>query len=121
MFGVIASQPAVIAALLLCQQPAFPASNAVAKGQGGSPLTGKVTPGRLPRRNLPLGAVRRLGWGCFRHEGEVASLSFSADGKLLVSGGGHPDLLALWNVPKGDKLLSREAGRLGCGTWLRRE
>jgi RNA polymerase sigma factor (sigma-70 family) len=56
---------------------------------------------------LPEGALARLGTVRFRHGRTVTAISFSPDGKRLVSGD-MDGTLRLWEVPSGRKLLQAE-------------
>jgi WD40 repeat protein len=53
-----------------------------------------------PDEPLPAGAVARLGTGRLRHNGSIASIDISPDGKVLVSGGGQ-NLVRFWDAATG--------------------
>jgi len=62
---------------------------------------------------LPEGAIARLGLGRLKHAGQVGSLAFSPDGKILASGGLEDRLIQLWDAETGKELrqmAGHEAG-----------
>jgi WD40 repeat protein len=62
---------------------------------------------------LPDGAVRRFGESRLRQGETVLGLSFSPDGKRLVSGGGHRDpTIRVWDVATGHEVLRIASGQL---------
>jgi WD40 repeat protein len=53
---------------------------------------------------LPEGAIARLGTTRFRHAGQVTSVAYSPDGRLLATGG-YDDTIHLWQASSGKELF----------------
>jgi RNA polymerase sigma factor (sigma-70 family) len=64
---------------------------------------------------LPDGALARLGTVRLRQGGWIHSLSLSADGKLLASGGAD-NAVRLWQLPEGKEIRCLQGMYLGFGT-----
>src|SRR5262249_62112588 len=92
---------APVAAVLLLTPDAF--AHAAPPGKARPDLYGDP---------LPPGAVARLGTVRFRHQGFVASIAFSPDGKLIASGDGY-DLIRLWDTATGREVRKLEGHLLG--------
>jgi RNA polymerase sigma factor (sigma-70 family) len=65
---------------------------------------------------LPPGAVARLGTMRFRHVGDVISVAYSPDGKVIASGQRNEGPLVLFDAATGKELhrLEEEPGVVGC-------